>query len=382
MNKSFVVKTPFPDFFTSLWAKYKGERELNRFDLEITARCNNNCRHCYISLPEKDQVIKQRELSLEAIKDIVDQAVSLGALECLLTGGEPLLREDFFGIYFYLKKKGILVSFFTNATLISEKHINFFKKYPPRNVEVTVYGIDKATYGRVTGRPDLFSSFMRGVELLLDNDIEVRFKAMVLRSNVKELPRIAEFCRQRTKDYFRFDSSLQLRFDGNPQRNEQIKAERLSPEEIAILDIADPERHRDLKKECNKLINPEFADEYKNCDHLFHCAVGSGSFTLTYDGFFLLCPSLNHPDLMYDLKKGSLSEACRILNAKARNMRSNRKEFLSRCRVCPLLNICMWCPAHAYLEVGELDSPVDYFCKTAHLRVEALNNKDICAKKT
>ena len=155
------------------------------FDLEVTARCNNNCRHCYINLPADDASVKKKELSLSQIKKIVDQAVDLGALWCLVTGGEPLLREDFFEIYLYLKKKGLLVSVFTNAALITNEHINLFKKYPPRDIEVTVYGTTKGIYEQVTRKPGSFAAFMAGLNLLIENNIKVRFKAMALRSNVQ-----------------------------------------------------------------------------------------------------------------------------------------------------------------------------------------------------
>lgn len=368
MRDSFIEPVPLPEF--SLWEKFKSERNLISFDLEITARCNNNCRHCYINLPVKDKEAEKKELSFEEIKRIVDEAVSLGALWCLITGGEPLLREDFFDIYFYLKKKGLLVSVFTNAILITDKHINFFRKYPPRDIEVTVYGVTKETYERVTRKPGSFAAFMRGLNLLLENNIKVRFKAMALRSNVQELPHIAQFCRQRTKDYFRFDPFLHLRFDGNLEKNEGIKSERLSPEEIVAVEKADSERFNALEKGCAKLINPEFA--HFGCNHLFHCGTGNGSFTVSYDGFFRLCSSLYYPDCIYDLKKGSLTEAWQNFVPRVRDMRSNRKEFLEKCRVCALINLCIWCPAHAHLETGKLDRPVDYFCEVAHARAEAL----------
>ncbi|MGM0470350.1 MAG: radical SAM protein, partial [Promethearchaeati archaeon] len=86
-------------------------------ELEITARCNLNCKHCYINLRANDEIAKRNELSKEDIKEIIDESISLGAISCTLTGGEPLLRGDFIDIYLYLKKKGILVSVFTNATL-------------------------------------------------------------------------------------------------------------------------------------------------------------------------------------------------------------------------------------------------------------------------
>ncbi len=361
---------PLPEF--SLWDKIKQGRKLVSFDLEITARCNNNCRHCYINLPVSDQEAKNKELSFSQIKNIVDQAVDLGALWCLITGGEPLLREDFFDIYLYLKKKGLLISVFTNAALITEKFNLFFRKYPPRDIEVTVYGVTNGAYERVTRKPHSFTAFMRGLNLLLENNIKVRFKAMALRSNVKELPKIARFCRQRTKDYFRFDPFLHLRFDGNPKRNREIKAERLSPREIVAIEKADPERFGALEKSCDKLIVPGFT--HYQCNHLFHCGTGNGSFTVGYDGYLRLCSSLWHPDCIYDLKKGNLKDAWEKFVPNVRDMRSKKEEFLKKCRVCPIINLCIWCPAHAHLETAELDQPVDYFCEVAHARAESLSS--------
>ncbi|MCK4859278.1 MAG: radical SAM protein [Candidatus Omnitrophica bacterium] len=350
----------------------KNKRNLVSFDLELTARCNNNCRHCYINLSVEDKEAHKKELSFDEIKRIVDEAVSLGALWCLITGGEPLLREDFFDIYVYLKEKGLLISVFTNATLITKEHIKFFKRLPPRDIELTVYGVTQETYEEVTRNPASFDAFMRGLNLLLKNDIRVRLKAMVLRSNIHELPQIADFCREKTKDYFRFDPFLHLRFDGDSKRNEEIKSERLSSEEIVAIEQSDPDRFQALEDGCEKLINSEFS--HINCNHLFHCGTGNGSFSVSYDGFFRLCSSLWHPDCIYDLKKRSLAEAWQNFVPRVRDMRSNREEFLEKCRVCPIINLCMWCPAHSHLENGEMDMPVEYFCEIAHARAKSLDS--------
>ena len=103
-----------------LWTKLKEKRLPISFDLEITARCNNNCNHCYINLPANARIAQQNELSLNEISRIADEAVELGAIWCLLSGGEPLLRKDFKDIFLTLKRKGLLISLFTNATLITE----------------------------------------------------------------------------------------------------------------------------------------------------------------------------------------------------------------------------------------------------------------------
>jgi sulfatase maturation enzyme AslB (radical SAM superfamily) len=92
-------------------------------------------------------------------------------------------------------------------------------------------------------------------------------------------------------------------------------------------------------------------------------------FNVGYDGFFRLCSSLWHPDTVYDLKKRTLKEAWEKFVPKVRDMRSGSKEFLQKCSI---INLCLWCSAHAYLETGKMDAVVDYFCKVAHARAETL----------
>jgi radical SAM protein with 4Fe4S-binding SPASM domain len=371
MDKSYSSSSPLHEF--SLWKKTEEKNTLLSLDMEITARCNHNCRHCYINLPANDKTTKEQELPIKKIKEIVDEAVSLGALWSLLTGGEPLLRKDFFDIYVYLKEKGFLVSLFTNATLITEEHINFFKKYPPRNIEVSVYGVTEQTFENVTRRLGSFAAFRRGLDLLLKSGIKTRLKAMALRSNVHELPEISRFCREKTKDYFRFDPFLHLRYDRDPDRNREIISERLSPDEIVELEKSDPERFRALEDNCDSLILADGVDQVDN--YLFSCSPGSRHGVIGYDGKFRLCYSLWHPDTVYDLTTGSLSDAFRHFIPRIRQMQSNKKEFLEKCRQCKLINLCMWCPAHAHLETGEMDTPVDYFCQIAHARAEMLGKK-------
>jgi radical SAM protein with 4Fe4S-binding SPASM domain len=365
MSRSIEIQD-FP-----LWDKIKDKRVPLSFDLEITARCNSNCRHCYINLPADDKKAQAGELSPAEISSLADEAVALGAMWCLITGGEPLLRDDFPEIYLGLKRKGLLVSVFTNAALIQERHIGLFKKYPPRDIEVTVYGITRETYERVTRRRGSFKAFMRGLDLLIDAGIKVRLKTMALRSNVEELPAIAHFCRMRTKGSFRFDPFLHLRYDADAARNVEIDAERLSPEEIVAIELNDPERTDALRKHCRTSIDAE--TDHRNCNHLLHCGTGRNSFCVGYNGLFRLCSDLWHPDCTYDLRKGTLTDAWSNFAPAVRDRRSNRTEFLTTCHVCPIVDLCFWCPARAHLETGELDAPpIEYFCRMARARADAL----------
>jgi len=366
-----VARRGLPEF--GLWQKLAAKRVPLSFDLETTARCNLNCRHCYINLPAGDSVARRRELDASETGRIGAEAASLGAVWCLVTGGEPLLRPDFFDVYLALRKSGLLLSVYTNATLVKPEHVRFFRKYPPRDIEVTVYGVTERTCEAVTRVPGSFAAFAKGLDLLLAGGLKVRLKAMALRSNLDELPAIAEFCRARTKDYFRFDPFLHFRFDRDTARNAGIDAERLTPEEVVAIESADPERSRAMEKSCGELILPELAASASR--RLFRCDAGLRSFAVGSDGFFRPCPSLHHPDFLYDLRRGSLAEAWAAFTPRALDRTSDRPEYLETCARCPIVNLCLWCPAHAYLETGVLDAPVDKFCQLAHARALALGER-------
>jgi MoaA/NifB/PqqE/SkfB family radical SAM enzyme len=181
--------------------------------------------------------------------------------------------------------------------------------YPPRHIEVSVYGVAQETYERVTGKRGSFRQFRRGLDLLLNNGIPVRLKAMALRSNLHEFDKIAEFCRTHTKDYFHFDPFLNLRTDFNSVRNQMIIAERLSAQEIVQLEESDVARLVELKKKCAGLVDGDICGS--TCDHLFNCPIGSSDFYISADGRFQLCICLVAPDLTCDLRTVHLQEAWR-----------------------------------------------------------------------
>jgi len=340
------------------------------FGIEVTARCNFDCRHCYINLPAGDGDAKRRELTPDEIARIARGAVDLGALWCLVTGGEPLLRKDFSDIYLSLKRLGLLVSVYTNASLVTAEHVALFKQYPSRDIEVTVYGASQKTYERVTRQGGSFSAFRRGLDRLLDAGVRVRLKAMVLRSNIEEFEEISRFCVERTKDFYRCDPFLFLRTDHDPVRNADIRAERLSPMEI--IDVA-RESKRFTPTHRDERTDPEVRSASRQ-DRLFQCGGGETSFSVSFDGRLGLCSSLCHPSCVYDLRQGTLAEAWHDFIPSVREMRSENPAYLENCARCELAktNVCRWCPARAHLETGEMDRPVDYFCRIAHAQAALL----------
>ncbi|MDA3917430.1 MAG: radical SAM protein [Deltaproteobacteria bacterium] len=355
----------FSDFH--LFKNAKQQRRLLDLTLELTARCNNNCNHCYNNLPQNDLKAKKKELTTSKIKEIIDQAFDLGVLRVLFTGGEALLRDDFFDLYKYTKKKGCLVSVFTNATLISEDHIKLFKKYPPRRLEVTVYGTSKEQYAKVT-KTDNFSKFKSGLDRLFSASIPVTLKAMVFQSTLAFLQDITQFSTKISHTNFRYDPFLTLRTDKDPKKNLKIIKERLS-----VTDIIELEKHDSARLEAVKKRGFNISKEQKQStspERLFKCGAGQFGCFISYDGFLRLCGSLVNKKCVYDLKKGSLKYAWEEFIPEVLMMTSKKQSYIENCGICKIRDICMWCPASAELETTKLNEHVQYFCDLAKQRYE------------
>src|SRR5262245_42558045 len=89
--------------------------------VEVTRRCPLTCVHCYNNRPMTDAMARGREMSLDEHCRLLDELADNGGLFLLYTGGEIFARRDFLDIYTYAKKKGFLITLFTNGTMITPR---------------------------------------------------------------------------------------------------------------------------------------------------------------------------------------------------------------------------------------------------------------------
>ena len=345
-----------------LWEKMKDRGLLSHVGMELTERCNNNCVHCYISLPVDDEEAKKKEITFAEIKAIADEAAKMGCLSCHLTGGEPLLREDFSDVYLYLKRKGIRVSLFTNATLINSKIANLFKKYPPQNVGVSIYGLSQKTYEAVARNSGSFDAFKQGINFLKENRIPFTLKAAALPQNFHEIKEMRDFAQSFTSQPLGLVLKLNLRsrFNGGSKRD-RIKRLRLSPDKVMQVLKQDEKRYRkDIERFCQKFLR------FPKNNHLFSCGAGVDGCHIDAYNNFQLCMLLRHPGCVYSLRQGSFKEAWEKFVPRVRKIRANNEKYKEKCQRCFLKSFCEQCPAWSWMEHGVLDKPVEYLCKIAH----------------
>jgi radical SAM protein with 4Fe4S-binding SPASM domain len=328
--------------------------------VETTYRCNLNCVHCYVNEPAGSVEEREKELSLERLKQLVDEIVAEGTLFVLFTGGEVLLRPDFPELYLYARSKGLLVTIFTNGTLVTDRIADLFADAPPDKVEISLYGMTKETYDRVTRVPGSFEKCIAGIKRLVDRRVPLTLKTMALSWNHHEISEMEEYAKSLGL-VFRFDSSLNPRVDCGANRNSELQ---LDPERALQLDLGSPERMEGFREFCERFTRPD--GEY-GADRVYTCGAGQSSFTVDPHGRLQMC-QLSRKSF-HDLKRGSFASGWHELFPMLRARTWQKNEV---CRKCSLMALCGSCPGAAEMETGDIEGVVPAFCELAHLRAWAV----------
>jgi radical SAM protein with 4Fe4S-binding SPASM domain len=321
--------------------------------MELTSACNLRCVHCYMPVTAS----RRDELTFPEVTGIVDQLADEGCLWLLLTGGEPLLRDDFTDIYRHVKRRGILPMLFTNATLVSEYTADLLESEPPFNVEVSVYGATEETFERMTGVKGSYHRCMEGVDKLLERGVRLSLKTMATTLNAHEVAGMKALA-GRLGVQFRFDTMLNsgIYGDRSPLRY------RLPAERITELDRSDPDRMNGWVEVVEK-----FSPPVETTDRVYQCGAGRSTFHIDPWGKLSVCMMSRVES--FDLKRGSFREGWRefIPGVLGREWSKDVP-----CRVCSLKSMCGQCPGWGLLEHGDPEAMVEHLCETARARAEML----------
>jgi MoaA/NifB/PqqE/SkfB family radical SAM enzyme len=324
--------------------------------VELTQRCNNACTHCYLD-PAGQVPPPDAEVSF--LLELFD---ALAAEQCLwltLTGGEPLLHDDFVELYEAGKRRGFLMTVFTNARLITEEIADLFYRLPPRLVSVGFYGATAATYDAVSRVPGSFEEAMAGIRRLHRRGIPAHLKAMVLRSNQHEVDGLRALAA---------DLGWQLHLDAGVQPTlaggRHVLSERLTPEEAVAIDTKYADRSEMWREKCAE--RPEMGP----VGRLFACAAGYASVFVATDGAVHPCSvarqfrwPLDRADVCGSLRRVFYEELPVATDPPPPG------EFL--CAECQVQDLCATCPGWRELETGSFWTPCSFHCRVAELRAQA-----------
>jgi len=323
--------------------------------LDLTHKCNLRCIHCYLGDRNKKA---QQELTTSRMLSIIDEITEAGCLYLLITGGEPLLRADFSEIYRHSKKNGLIVTVFTNGTIITDSILELFVDFPPHVIEISLYGATASTYEKITGVEGSFGKCLSGIRRLLEHKIHLRLKTILMTLNSHEFFDMERMAKEFGVK-FRFDAAIFPRMDGDKYPLNL----RVSPEDAVEKELYDNKRRFHWGKYFEETKGQHFSDS------LYCCGAGLTGFYIDPSGG--LQPCLMTTGIRYDISKGSFADGWRDVLS---HIRDKKAAKISECNRCEKKNVCGYCPAFFEMETGSEEVRSEYLCAIGSHRLHIIKN--------
>lgn len=320
--------------------------------MELTGRCNFDCKMCFIHQSSADGSIKAAEMPTSFWCRLADELQRIGTLTMLLTGGEPMLRQDFGEIYTYLKRHGFLISVNTNLSLLSEQNVKLLSDNKPLIVNVSLYGASGKTYGALCGREQMFRVVRDNLLRLKEQGIAVKLNYTVTEENYSDKEEIYAFAREHQ---FPIQQTTYLFPPVRSADGCGCAYQRSEPEKTAQMLFA-----------CEKARYGEHLGDYlrsrkatvgeDECgENRMSCRAGVSSFWVTYDGCLQLCGMMDK--LKLSLHDKPFAEAWQLAQK-------------ARAQIC-MPQACLRCADREYCEIcaavcsaeNSFDTPPDYLCR-------------------
>ena len=156
---------------------------------ELTRKCNLNCVHCRAG---SDRGPYPGELQTAKCLEILEQIRQLGNPIVILTGGEPLLREDIFDLAEAGTRMGLRMVMATNGTLLTPEIINRMKTSGIQRLSISIDGATAEQHDAFRKVSGAFEKAMDGIELLNRNNFEFQINTTVSRHNVNDIEKILD----------------------------------------------------------------------------------------------------------------------------------------------------------------------------------------------
>lgn len=338
---------------------------------EITKKCNLSCKYCYA----RQKNHQPDPLNTHEVLTVIENIKNSGNTFLIISGGEPLIREDIFEIIDFAVKNHPIgsetsvdpspfpVSLVTNATLITPEIAQKLAAYPSLQIRISLDGPDAKYHDPIRGEGS-FRKTMTGIKNLLKTGMrkQISLCSTVSSINVKAMGEMVK------KTVGMGINSLVItpvvRQGGAGETWEEL---RISPSDLKNMfnEIHELEEEFAGRIHISGSMKSSLLKSLQEASNRVKCPVGQ-RVAIDASGGVFPCSLMMLPEFLCgNVMEEPLEDiiACEKMK-NFENCALHRKEKISQCSCCPWKDTCTGgCMARAYGETGNLFSP-DPDCKT------------------
>jgi len=322
---------------------------------EITRRCNLSCIHCRVNTINK---LDKEELSTKEAYLLIDEIAKVSKPTLILTGGEPLLRQDIFKIASYGIGKGFTVVMAPNGTLITKKVAAKMKDVGIKRISISLDGASAKTHDEIRGVPGAFERALKGIKWAKTTGVEFQINTTVTKQNYIQINDIINLSIKLGAVACHFFFLVPT-----GRAKEMVGKELLGNEYESVLTQLYDESKKvaiKIKVVCAphyfRIIRQREKEDFlqfgknKPLDTLTKsCLAGTAFCFVSYKGEVFPCGYLNIN--CGNIKSQSFKDIWE--NSQVFNELRDLSRYKGKCGRCKYINVCSGCRARAYAKTGD-----------------------------
>jgi radical SAM protein with 4Fe4S-binding SPASM domain len=349
-SKYFQPNKSTQNFFEE---HFKGVPQLSSIHIEISSKCNERCIHCYIPQEEKNN-----QINSDLFYDILEQCKNLKLLHITISGGEPMLHNDFCDFLRKCREYNFSVNVLSNLTLLEDKIIEEMKANPLLGVQVSLYSMNADIHDNITQNKGSFIKTKNSIVKLIENDVPLQISCPIIKQNKSCYNEVVNWARKHGV-YAGDDYIIIARYNHTTQNLNC----RLSISEIE--EVINDKSKIDSKYLENIKIEAEKNKEFSPNDYV--CSVCESTICISDNGNVYPCAGWQD-FVVGNIKDKTLNEIWNY-SEKVKYLRNLRKKDFPKCIKCTVREYCTMCMVRNANEDSK-GNPLavnEYFCDIARL---------------
>jgi radical SAM protein with 4Fe4S-binding SPASM domain len=315
--------------------------------LDVTYRCNERCVHCYLDHDDHG------ELTTVEIKNILDQLAEAGTFFLTLSGGEVLMRRDFFEILEYARGLMFNVRIKTNGVMIGAAEAQRIRELGVEQIQISIYSHRPEVHDGITKLPGSLKKSIRAIRFLKSQGLKVVIANVMMTANLGDHAGVQALARELGVTYT-LDPTITPKIDGDMS----ILSLRIPGSELNAVF-----HNKDLVGNVEEFCAPP-PPPGDDIMEAVPCSAGHTAAYITPYGDVFPC-------VQFPLPTGNLRQK-RFLDiwqnsAELHDVRSIRAKDLPVCSTCSHVGSCTRCPGLAYME-GNMRGPSTADCEKSFQR--------------